>query len=228
MGAGKRRGKPYNIPGMTEAEVEEIREAFNYFDKDGSGTIDVNELKQAMQELGRGEEPDRVPHDPGPGQGRLRPDRFRRVPRHYVRSREQGQPRGPQEDLPPLRRRLHRQDLPEEPAPRGPRARRGSVRRAAPRHDRPCRHGRRRRDQRGGVHPRHDHQDSLKPGIIKHAPTTYTCTTVASKYLLTVSISVAPPPPNLSQQVASAAAILSYFASLAVRNSSIKLVLFRQ
>merc|ERR1712100_287185 len=50
--AGKRRGKPYNIPGMTEAEVEEIREAFNYFDKDGSGTIDVNELKQAMQELG--------------------------------------------------------------------------------------------------------------------------------------------------------------------------------
>merc|ERR550514_2585076 len=31
---------------------EEIREAFNYFDKDGSGTIDVNELKQAMQELG--------------------------------------------------------------------------------------------------------------------------------------------------------------------------------
>ena len=50
--AGKRRGKPYNIPGMTEAEVEEIREAFNYFDKDCSGTIDVNELKQAMQELG--------------------------------------------------------------------------------------------------------------------------------------------------------------------------------
>ena len=37
---------------MTEAEVEEIREAFNYFDQDNSGTIDVNELKQAMQELG--------------------------------------------------------------------------------------------------------------------------------------------------------------------------------
>merc|ERR1712028_321117 len=46
--AGKRRGKPYNIPGMTEAEVEEIREAFNYFDKDGSGQIDFDEFLDMM------------------------------------------------------------------------------------------------------------------------------------------------------------------------------------
>merc|ERR1712070_893324 len=36
----------------TEDEVEEIREAFNLFDTDGSGTIDPKELKVAMQSLG--------------------------------------------------------------------------------------------------------------------------------------------------------------------------------
>ena len=39
-------------PGLTEEEVEEIREAFNLFDTDGSGTIDPKELKAAMQSLG--------------------------------------------------------------------------------------------------------------------------------------------------------------------------------
>ena len=39
-------------PGLTEEEVEEIREAFNLFDTDGSGTIDPKELKSAMQSLG--------------------------------------------------------------------------------------------------------------------------------------------------------------------------------
>lgn len=39
-------------PGLTEDEVEEIREAFNLFDTDGSGTIDPRELKAAMQSLG--------------------------------------------------------------------------------------------------------------------------------------------------------------------------------
>ena len=33
-------------------EIEEIREAFNLFDTDGSGTIDPKELKAAMQSLG--------------------------------------------------------------------------------------------------------------------------------------------------------------------------------
>ena len=39
-------------PGLSEDEIEEIREAFNLFDTDGSGTIDPKELKAAMQSLG--------------------------------------------------------------------------------------------------------------------------------------------------------------------------------
>ena len=39
-------------PGLTEDEIEEIREAFNLFDTDGSGKIDPRELKAAMQSLG--------------------------------------------------------------------------------------------------------------------------------------------------------------------------------
>ena len=39
-------------PGLSEEEIEEIREAFNLFDTDGSGTIDPKELKAAMQSLG--------------------------------------------------------------------------------------------------------------------------------------------------------------------------------
>ncbi|EJK63358.1 hypothetical protein THAOC_15985 [Thalassiosira oceanica] len=39
---------PARRPGLTENEVEELRQAFNLFDQDGSGTIDINELKAAM------------------------------------------------------------------------------------------------------------------------------------------------------------------------------------
>lgn len=39
-------------PGLTEEEVEEIREAFSMFDTDGSGRIDPKELKAAMHSLG--------------------------------------------------------------------------------------------------------------------------------------------------------------------------------
>mmetsp|Transcript_29011 Transcript_29011/g.35322 ORF Transcript_29011/g.35322 Transcript_29011/m.35322 type:complete len:181 (+) Transcript_29011:121-663(+) len=39
-------------PGLTEEEIDEIREAFNLFDTDGSGTIDPKELKAAMTSLG--------------------------------------------------------------------------------------------------------------------------------------------------------------------------------
>lgn len=39
-------------PGLTDDEVEEIKEAFNLFDTEGSGTIDPKELKAAMQSLG--------------------------------------------------------------------------------------------------------------------------------------------------------------------------------
>lgn len=37
---------------LTEDEIEEIREAFNLFDTDGSGAIDPKELRAAMQSLG--------------------------------------------------------------------------------------------------------------------------------------------------------------------------------
>eukprot|EP00967_Tisochrysis_lutea_P075947 scaffold102533_cov30-Tisochrysis_lutea.AAC.1 len=39
-------------PGLTEEQVEEIREAFNLFDTDHSGSIDYRELKAAMRALG--------------------------------------------------------------------------------------------------------------------------------------------------------------------------------
>ena len=51
-GSPGRRGKVIERPGLSEEEIEEIREAFNLFDTDGSGTIDPKELKAAMQSLG--------------------------------------------------------------------------------------------------------------------------------------------------------------------------------
>merc|ERR1711865_352291 len=38
--------------GLTEEQKQEIREAFDLFDTDGSGTIDAKELKVAMRALG--------------------------------------------------------------------------------------------------------------------------------------------------------------------------------
>lgn len=37
---------------LTEEQKQEIREAFDLFDTDGSGTIDAKELKVAMRALG--------------------------------------------------------------------------------------------------------------------------------------------------------------------------------
>jgi centrin-1 len=42
----------YLRPGLTEDEIEEIKEAFDLFDTDGSGSIDPKELRAAMQSLG--------------------------------------------------------------------------------------------------------------------------------------------------------------------------------
>ncbi len=42
------RRKAFERPGLTDDEIEEIREAFNLFDTDGSGMIDPKELKAAM------------------------------------------------------------------------------------------------------------------------------------------------------------------------------------
>ena len=55
MNHGKnRRGKNRALskPGLTEDEIEEIREAFSMFDTNGTGTIDPKELKAAMHSLG--------------------------------------------------------------------------------------------------------------------------------------------------------------------------------
>merc|ERR1711912_224872 len=48
----KFRAHKYERPGLSEDEVEEIKEAFDLFDNDGSGAISVNELTSAMQSLG--------------------------------------------------------------------------------------------------------------------------------------------------------------------------------
>jgi Ca2+-binding EF-hand superfamily protein len=53
------KGRKTDRPGLTEDEIEEIREAFNLFDTEGTGKIDprytfgwLRELKAAMQSLG--------------------------------------------------------------------------------------------------------------------------------------------------------------------------------
>jgi len=49
MAANKKKGPK---PELTEEQKQEIREAFDLFDSDGSGTIDAKELKVAMRALG--------------------------------------------------------------------------------------------------------------------------------------------------------------------------------
>ena len=54
---GRPGAKPANRgrvsrPGMTEDEIEELREAFNLFDTEATGKIDPRELKSAMASLG--------------------------------------------------------------------------------------------------------------------------------------------------------------------------------
>merc|ERR1712098_854529 len=59
-GAGKRGklDKPkfdprhFERPGVSLDEIEEIKEAFDMFDKDGSGSIEPKELMDAMKKLG--------------------------------------------------------------------------------------------------------------------------------------------------------------------------------
>merc|ERR1711865_1191516 len=47
-----RRGGKKKKGGLSDEQMEEIREAFNLFDGDQSGAIDVRELKAAMRALG--------------------------------------------------------------------------------------------------------------------------------------------------------------------------------
>lgn len=44
--------KKYERPGLSSDEIEEIKEAFDLFDTDNSGTISVQELTAAMKSLG--------------------------------------------------------------------------------------------------------------------------------------------------------------------------------
>ena len=48
----KRKNQEKKKAQFTEEQIEEIREAFNLFDTDGSGAIDYSELKRAMRALG--------------------------------------------------------------------------------------------------------------------------------------------------------------------------------
>jgi len=49
---GNFQARKYERPGLKQDEIEEIKEAFDLFDTDQSGAIDLWELKAAMQSLG--------------------------------------------------------------------------------------------------------------------------------------------------------------------------------
>ncbi|XP_057205470.1 uncharacterized protein cetn4 [Triplophysa rosa] len=51
-GTSNQRKRAGPKPELTEEQRQEIKEAFDLFDTDGSGTIDVKELKVAMRALG--------------------------------------------------------------------------------------------------------------------------------------------------------------------------------
>jgi Ca2+-binding EF-hand superfamily protein len=48
----KKQDKKVERPGLSQDEVDEIRQAFDLFDTNGTGKIDPKELKAAMQSLG--------------------------------------------------------------------------------------------------------------------------------------------------------------------------------
>ncbi|XP_069602986.1 centrin-2 [Ranitomeya imitator] len=52
LGTAVQRKKPCPKPELSEEQKQEIKEAFDLFDTDSSGTIDVKELKVAMRALG--------------------------------------------------------------------------------------------------------------------------------------------------------------------------------
>lgn len=52
VAAGGARGGKSKLSGLDEEAMEEIKEAFNLFDTEGKGSIDVRELKAAFRALG--------------------------------------------------------------------------------------------------------------------------------------------------------------------------------
>ena len=51
-GAANAKGKAPKAPVVSQEQKQEIREAFDLFDTDGSGEVDAKELKAAMTALG--------------------------------------------------------------------------------------------------------------------------------------------------------------------------------
>ena len=49
-----------NTSNLSEDELQEIREIFGHFDKDGNGTIDAGEFAALIEALDAGMEPDQV------------------------------------------------------------------------------------------------------------------------------------------------------------------------
>ena len=65
---GKAGGKSKKFE-LTEEQKQEIREAFDLFDTDGSGTIDAKELKVAMRALGFEPKKEEIKKVRGGGEG---------------------------------------------------------------------------------------------------------------------------------------------------------------
>ena len=81
--------KRYERPGLSADEIEEIKEAFDLFDTDGSGSISVAELTAAMKSLGFDTKNaviyrmiEEMDQDGNPRLSRQRSDFIRGVPRH--------------------------------------------------------------------------------------------------------------------------------------------------
>ena len=63
--------KVYERPGLSQEEIEELQEAFNLFDTDGSGTIDSSELKAGRRNSMNTSNERTGTDDGGAGDGRL-------------------------------------------------------------------------------------------------------------------------------------------------------------
>ena len=50
--SGKFSTKVFERPGLSEDEVQEIKEAFDLFDPEGHGTVNPRDLKSALDSLG--------------------------------------------------------------------------------------------------------------------------------------------------------------------------------
>merc|ERR1712113_85365 len=137
---------------------QEIKEAFDLFDTDGSGEIDSKELKVAMRALGfepKKEEIQKMISDvDDDGSGTIGYEEFLKMMTHKILNRD---PKG----LPSLRRRRDGQDLLQEFEAGRQGARRADDRRGVTGDDRRSRQRRRRGGQRRGVLAHHEEDEPL-------------------------------------------------------------------